>query len=234
MAVTTRSTMSLHVSLRNQPKRTILASDGTEIGGDCDLTVDGRDGMVDGSDIGKSIRDLGSRTDERMETDEAAETEEAVRLRCRLGTAKLDLEDTGVGEGTLGGNDALDGVGVSDEEAEDRVAPVLTSVIGVSVEEGTELVGRRNDVSNDASTPSGNASDCTEGDALSSDDSYDPSDSAAHIDSGTEGLGGIGERRSVEGTVGVSRLDDVGVTEDSVGEEMLDMEGRLRGTDGGG
>lgn len=72
-------------------------------------------------------------------------------------------EETGVGDGTLGGNDTLEGVGVSDEDDEEGIdAEIgeLTSEIGVrreSTDVVTEVVGLRKDVSYEKSGPSGRA-----------------------------------------------------------------------------
>ena len=93
------------------------------------------------------------------------DTDDGVRDSVTVGTGTS--VEIGVGEGTLGGREIVDGVGVIDSEGEDgtEVADsVLTSVIGVrrvtaSSSVYGEPLGRRNDVSNDVSAPSGSASD---------------------------------------------------------------------------
>lgn len=160
-----------------------------------------------------------------------------MRATGRAGTSV----DMGVGDGTLGGSDIEDGVGVIDDEGDEGIVTddtELISVIGVrrdtSWEEYTEPLGRKNDVSKEVSRPSGSANDCTEGDARNSEDSYDSSDSAPQIDSGIAGLEGVGGCSTVDGTVGVTKLDGVGETDVSVGDETVDTEGKVSGRDSEG
>ena len=197
--------------------------------------TDSRDGSVDTSssetDIGYSKRDRGSKTDELIEMEEIVETDDGVRDKVTVGTGTS--VDIGVGEGTLGGKEIVEGVGVIDSEGEDGTDVAdseLNSVIGVNKLTASSSVygdplGRRNDVSKDVSAPSGSASDCTDGDARKSDDSYDSSVSTPHRDSGIPGLDGVGGCSIVDGTVGVSRSVGVGVIDDSVGVDTVETEG---------
>lgn len=147
-------------------------------------------------------------------------------------------DETGVGDGTLGGRDKLEGVGVRVNERDmgtGIVGVVLKSEIGVMSEtpreEPVTVVGLMNEVSNDRSTPSGMAMLGVDGEARKTEESYDRSVSAAHNDSGMDGLDMVG-CSTVEGTVsedgslgsGVSSLDVVGVTEDSVRLETVEIE----------
>ena len=70
-------------------------------------------------------------------------------------------------------------------------------------------MGRKKEVSNEMSGPSGKAIDCTEGEARRIDDSYVSSVSGAHRDSRIEGLEGARElavRREVVRVVGVDSV----------------------------
>lgn len=204
-----------------------------------DTTTDSKDGSVDTSssetDIGYSKSDRGSKTDELIEMDEMVDTDDGVRDSVTLGTGTS--VGTGVGEGTLGGKDIDDGVGVTDSEGEEGEEGIgvadseLSSVIGVSRLTTSSSVngdplGRKNDVSNDVSAPSGSARDWTDGDARKSDDSYDRSVSIPHIDSGMPGLDGVSGWSIVDGIEGVSRSVRVGVIDDSVGVDTVETEGK--------
>ncbi|EPS93624.1 hypothetical protein FOMPIDRAFT_121426 [Fomitopsis schrenkii] len=103
--------------------------------------------------------------DELIEMEEIVDTDDGVRDNVTAGTGTS--VEIGVGEGTLGGKEIVDGVGVIDSDGEDGTDvadSVLNSVIGVSRLIASSSVygdplGRRNDVSNDVSAPSGSASD---------------------------------------------------------------------------
>lgn len=82
-----------------------------------------------------------------------------------------------------------------------------------SREEYAEAVGRKKDVSNEISGPSGKAMDCTEGEARKIDDSYVSSVSAAHRDSWIMGLEGT--RRDGVMVLGVDSVTDVDVVGNS-------------------
>lgn len=100
-----------------------------------------------------------------------------------------DADDDNGGTGVSGGNgeggsNDVEGVGVSG------------IVLRRSAEENVDPLGLRNDVSNEVSGPSGIASDLTEGDGSSCDDSYESSVSCAQVC----GLGGgRGENDGVKG-----------------------------------
>lgn len=105
----------------------------------------------------------GARAEEVIEIDDTLETEDGVRLRLRLITE--DSDETGVGDGGLGGNESREGVGVREEDGEEGIVAdieELTSETGVRRERSdvtTELVGLRPDVSKEKSGGSGSAWD---------------------------------------------------------------------------
>lgn len=69
--------------------------------------------------------------EELIDTDETVDTEDGVRMSVGTG-ASVDI---GVGEGTLGGSETVEGVGVNDDEGDEGKVTeeaVLISVMGVS------------------------------------------------------------------------------------------------------
>lgn len=198
-------------------------------------TTDSNDGSVDRSssatDIGYSNSDRGSKMEELIEMEDMVDTDDGVRDNVTAGTGTS--VDTGVGEGTLGGREIVEGVGVIDSDGEDGTEVAdseLNSVIGVNKLIASsslygDPLGRRNDVSKDVSAPSGSASDWTDGDARRSEDSYDSSVSTPQRDSGTPGLDGVCGCSIVDGTEGVSRSVGVGVIDDSVGVDTVETDG---------
>lgn len=191
-------------------------------------TVDGVDSK-DGSVLKSNSNSDGAILDELMDTDDTVDIVDGVRLSVTAGSENSAW--TGVGEGTLGSNERLDCVGVSSEDGGDGSVygdDGLTSVMGVSIADSSDdwgvPLGRRKDVSKEVSGPSGRACEAIEGDARRSEDSYDWSDSAPHADSGMAGLDGVSGCEIVDGTVGVSWLEGVGVTSDSVGLEMVESD----------
>ena len=144
-------------------------------------------------------------------------------------------DETGVGSGGLGRED-IEIVGVTDDE---RLSMGDGEGRGLISERGDEskmtgedagvVVGRRNEVSNEVSKPSGIAMLGAVGEALKIEESYERSVSAAHKDSGIDGLERLG-CSTVEGTVSEDgSLELVGVTEDSVGLDIVDV---VRGREG--
>ena len=156
------------VSLRSHPKSNPLTGEGCG-----ERAVDNRDGSVaiSGSGsmtVGISNSERASKIDERIDAKDTVDTLDGVRVRLTA----TDSVDIGDGDGTLGVSETLEGVGVIDDDGDDGIVSddgVLTSVIGVisviSCDENTEPLGRRNEVSNEVSGPSGNAWDTTDGDA---------------------------------------------------------------------
>ncbi len=101
---------------------------------------------------------MGSVTDGLADTRDTVEGDDGVRV-LTVGDTSVS---TGEGVGTEAGRDKVDGVGVTDEERDvgkDGVG-VESSEIGDTNETlDPEVVGRRNDVSNEMSRPSGIAAD---------------------------------------------------------------------------
>ena len=159
-------------------------------------SVDGVESK-DGSVLKSSSNSDGAILDELIDTDDTVEIVDGVRESVTV-TAGGKSRRTGTGVVTSGSSDMLDCVGVSSADVgdtSDTGDDGLTSVIGVSIVDSSEdtgvPLGRRKEVSNDVSGPSGRACDAIEGDARRRDDSYDWSDSAPQADSGMARLDGV-------------------------------------------
>ena len=145
-----------------------------------------------------------------------------------LDSDREKLYGDGDGSGALG-RDGADIVGVTEDE---RLSMGEGEASGLISERGEDskiagdevgvVVGRKNDVSNDVSRGSGIAILGAVGEARKIEESYERSVSAAQSDSGIEGLEMLG-CSTVEGTVKEEgSLELVGVTEDSVGLEIVE------------
>ena len=132
--------------------------------------MEGEGARVDDSGISKID---GAKTDDRIETEEILETEDGVLERL----VTEGSEEMGVGDGTLGGSETLDGVGVRDEEGEEGIETEIEELISEMGERRdmsevtTDVDGLKPDVSYEISGPSGRAWDCTEGDACRKEES---------------------------------------------------------------
>ena len=104
--------------------------------------------------------------------------------------ASHDSDDTLVGV-EMGAITSATGPGGLRIEIDDVVG-VSGIVDNLSTDEATEPLGRKNDVSNEVSTPSASANEPTDGEARRIDDSYDRLVSAAQSEGCTDGLGGGG------------------------------------------
>ena len=144
------------------------------------------------------------------------------------GGAGSNSEGTGV---TKEDEDEEDEEGVIDEEGvetdEEGVETDSVMVLNLlmSCEDTADAVGHKTDVSKDISGPSGGATDWTEGDARSIDDSNEISVSGGHSDSRMEGLRGT----SGGGMTKLIGLGGVGDTEDSVTDESNEVVGKDSG-----
>ena len=144
------------------------------------------------------------------------------------GGAGSNSEGTGV---TKEDEDEEDEEGVTDEEGvetdEEGVETDSVMVLNLlmSCEDTADAVGHKTDVSKDISGPSGGATDWTEGDARSIDDSNEISVSGGHSDSRMEGLRGT----SGGGMTKLIGLGGVGDTEDSVTDESNEVVGKDSG-----
>ena len=101
------------------------------------------------------------------------------------GGAGSNSEGTGV---TKEDEDEEDEEGVTDEEGVETDSVMVLNLL-MSCEDIADAVGHKTDVSKDISGPSGGATDWTEGEARSIDDSKETSVSGGHSDSRMEGLG---------------------------------------------
>ena len=117
-----------------------------------DGRVDNKDGSVEGAGDGGRFSGEGARMDELRDGVETSVIEDGV-LDNGVGDRS---EETGVGEGTLGGSE-----GVTDEDRDvgivsrgaDEIS--LTGVTRETSPDVTTVVGLRKDVSNEVSSPSG-------------------------------------------------------------------------------
>lgn len=145
-------------------------------------------------------------------------------------------DDMRVGSGTLG-REGIEIVGVAEDERistgvgeGSRLINELGEESKMAGDDAGAVVGRKIDVSNEVSKPSGMAILGAVGEARKIEESYERSVSAAHSDSGIDGLERLG-CSTVEGTVSEDgSLELVGVTDDSVGLEIVEgVLGRLGG-----
>lgn len=137
------------------------------------------------------------------------------------GGAGSNSEGTGV---TKEDEDEEDEEGVTDEEGVETDSVMVLNLL-MSCEDTADAVGHKTDVSKDISGPSGGATDWTEGDARSIDDSNEISVSDGHSDSRMEGLRGT----SGGGMTKLIGLGGVGDTEDSVTDESNEVVGKDSG-----
>ena len=137
------------------------------------------------------------------------------------GGAGSNSEGTGV---TKENEDEEDEEGVTDEEGVETDSVMVLNLL-MSCEDTADAVGHKTDVSKDISGPSGGATDWTEGDARSIDDSNEISVSGGHSDSRMEGLRGT----SGGGMTKLIGLGGVGDTEDSVTDESNEVVGKDSG-----
>jgi hypothetical protein len=139
---------------------------------------------------------------------------------------ETDTVDAGVREGDVGEY-------VIDGDSLEGLSSIGLNPLG-SREVYAEAVGRKKDVSNEISGPSGKAIDCTEGEAPRIDDSYVSSVSGAHRDSRIEGLegtrGGLAERRDGVIVLGVDSVTDVVVVGSVPRERIGEGPGKGGGT----
>lgn len=133
-----------------------------------DFEADNREGTVEGSLSGKLSGRGDSRAVELAGRDDTDVTEDGVRVSAVGGTS----DDTGV---TVGVGDAGEGEGVGVEEADVGSVTDGVEISEIDVVSDTsrdpEIVGRRNEVSNDVSRGSGIAIDCAEEEAARIDES---------------------------------------------------------------
>jgi hypothetical protein len=98
-------------------------------------------------------------------------------------------------EDTVGAEDDADDADETRTDDGDEMDVLISAVLSgivlrrrMSGDVRADALGRRKDVSKDMSGPSGNATDCTDGEAARMEDSYDSSLSEAHIEPWIEGV----------------------------------------------